>query len=224
MVDFIKRCFNFINEINPTVKTIIIMALLVWCTRVCLVKQGEVFVQNYIETVAHDTKKAEEYSLQMAPQIRQQIDRIQRQDTDATNVLLLSFHNTKKSLQGFSYMYLTALTEAPRGIDNDGCIEMWYNLPYIQYEDELTRIRRAGYLRIDSIENIKNLFPNLYKKLRQSGVNSAAFYPIEGMESPVGLVLVTYDKPKKYYLGYYNVCISPSIQVLSTILNYETVK
>ena len=101
------------------------------------------------------------------------------------------------------------------------------NLPYLQFSDEVEKIRRASYLRIDSLESAKEKFPQLYKKLRLSGACAAALYPIEGINSegsiePVGMIVVMYDEPKRYYLGYYNECIAPYIQVLSTLLNYNT--
>lgn len=227
MLDFIKKVFNFINGLNPTVKTIIIMGLLFWCTQVCLVNQSRLFITDYIESVEYNNRKSEEYSLKVSPKIKRQVENIRNNDTDASNVLLLSFHNTKKSLQGFSYMYLTALTDSPRGIDDESCLDIWTNLPYLQFSDEVEKIRRASYLRIDSLESAKEKFPQLYKKLRLSGACAAALYPIEGIDSegsiePVGMIVVMYDEPKRYYLGYYNECIAPYIQVLSTLLNYNT--
>lgn len=226
MLDFIKKVFDYVDKINPTFKTIIIVALLFWCTQVCLVNQGKVFITDYIESVEYNNKKAEEYSLKIAPRIRQQIESIMNKDMDASNVLLLSFHNTKKSLQGFSYMYVTALAEALRGLDGD-CIDMWKDLPYLQYGSEIDKIRRLRYLRADSIESLQSDFPQIYKRLRMCNAEAAAIYPMEGIDSegeevPIGLIIVIYDKPKQYYLGYYNTCIAQPIQILSTLLNYNT--
>ena len=203
------------------------MGLLFWCTQVCLINQSKLFITDYIESVEYNNRKSEEYSLKVSPKIKRQVESIKNKDEDASNVLLLSFHNTKKSLQGFSYMYLTALTDSPRGIDDESCIELWTNLPYLQFTDEVERIRRASYLRIDSMESAKERFPQLYKKLKLSGAYAAGFYPIEGIDSegniaPVGMIIVMYNKPKHYYLGYYNECIAPYIQILSTLLNYNT--
>ena len=82
-------------------------------------------------------------------------------------------------------MYLTALTDSPRGIDDESCLDIWTNLPYLQFSDEVEKIRRASYLRIDSLESAKEKFPQLYKKLRLSGACAAALYPIEGIDSEV---------------------------------------
>lgn len=227
MLDFIKKAYGYVDKLNPTIKTIIIIGLLFWCTQLCLINQGKVFITDYIESVEYNNRKAEEYSLRNSPKIKREIEKVKIKDADASNVILLSFHNTKKSLQGFSYMYVTALTDSPRSIEDESCVEAWNNLPYIQFSDEIEKIRREGYLRIDSIESIKTAFPQMFKKLKLLGVHSAAFYPIEGEDSegnlmPTGMLLICYNEPKEYYLGYYNKCISPSIQLLSTILNYNT--
>jgi len=53
--------------------------------------------------------------------------------------------------------------------------------------------------------------PKLYRKLKLSGAKSAAFYTIEGMRSPIGMIVVLYDHPKEYHLGYYMEVISSDI-------------
>ena len=227
MLDFLKKVFGYIDTINPTIKTIIIMGLLFWCTQVCLVNQGEVFIQDYVESVEYNNRKAEEYSLKMSPKIKQQIENIKNKDADATNVILLSFHNTKKSLQGFSYMYITAIVDAPRGLSDD-YLPIWKDLPYLQYSNEVDKIRRMGYLKTDTLNSIKYDFPQFFKKLKQCEAISTAIYPIDGLDldgntAPMGLIVVLYDKPKQYYLGYYDTCIAPSTQVLSTLLNYNAI-
>ena len=90
MLDFFKKVFNYIDKINPTIKTVIIVALLFWCTQICLVNQGKVFITDYIESVEYSNRKAEEYSIKMSPKIKQQIENIKNKDSDATNVILIS--------------------------------------------------------------------------------------------------------------------------------------
>ena len=47
------------------------------------------------------------------------------------------------------------------------------------------------------------------KKLYISEAKSAALYPIEGVENPIGMIIVLHKQPKKYNLGFYNTNISP---------------
>ena len=51
--------------------------------------------------------KAERYTEKVTPIINEQIQYILMSDKDATNVMLLSYHNSNHSSQGFSYKYIT---------------------------------------------------------------------------------------------------------------------
>lgn len=84
-------------------------------------------------------------------------------------------------------------------------------MEYIYYQDELSRIHNQGYLRINNIESIKTNFPKLYQQLNASQAVAAGFYPIEGVNNSIGIIIVLYKQPKQYTLGYYNSIISPSI-------------
>jgi len=62
-------------------------------------------------------KKAEKYSMETSIEINQQVQLIAEKDKKAFDVLLLSYHNNTQSLQGYKYLYLSCLTEAPRCLD-----------------------------------------------------------------------------------------------------------
>jgi hypothetical protein len=52
-----------------------------------------------------------------AVEINEQIQLIADRDKDAFDVLLLTYHNNTQSLQGYKYLYLSCLTEAPKCLD-----------------------------------------------------------------------------------------------------------
>ena len=179
---------------------------------------------DYFERIEKQNLEDESYTLKMAHFINEYIYNIQKDDPDCYNVLLLNYHNTQKSLQGLRYLYLNCITESPKGINDESLKPYWSNLEYIYYEGELNRIRNNGYLRVENVDSIKTSFPRLYKKLLVCDAKAAAFYPIEGLDSPIGMVVVLYKHPKQYSLGFYNSNISPWIQKLPTILDYQNVK
>ena len=146
------------------------------------------------------------------------------EDKDASNVLLLNYHNTLQSTHGLSYRYLTALTEKRRGYETKATIKIWKELEYINYGDELGRINDNQSIRMDTIENYYRTFPNLVALLEESGAKSAAMYPIAGIDGPIGMIVVIYPVTKEYYLGYYNSVIAPCIQPLSTLLDYNSIR
>lgn len=103
------------------------------------------------------------------------------------------------------------MTESPKGLEGETLKQYWSNLEYVYYENELNKIRNNGYLRVENIDSIKPTFPKLYKKLLICDAKAAAFYPIEGIDSPIGMVIVLYKQPKSYSLGFYNSNVSPWI-------------
>jgi len=81
------------------------------------------------------------------------------------------------------------------------------------------RIHGNDYLQISDIEDIKLIMPKIYKRLKMSGANAATFYTIEGLESPIGLVIILYnEKPKR------KANILPEIQKLAVVLDYKNLK
>jgi hypothetical protein len=55
--------------------------------------------------------------MQTAIEINEQVQLISEIDKEAFDVLLLNYHNNTQSLQGYKYLYLSCLTEAPRSLD-----------------------------------------------------------------------------------------------------------
>ena len=224
ILDWIKKAWDFINGMNPQVKTLIIIVLFGCITYTSFLEQNQKIIIDYIEKIEKQNEEDESYTLKMAHYINEYIYNIQTSDDDCYNVLLLNYHNSQKSLQGFRYLYLNCITESPKGLEDESLKPYWNNLEYIYYEGELTRIRNNGYLRIENIDSIRNTFPKLYKKLLVCDAKAAAFYPIEGINSPIGMVIVLYKHPKDYSLGFYNKNVAPWIQKLSTVLDYQNVK
>lgn len=222
-VDMLKKVWNFINQLDSQVKTIIIMILfaagIVHYSKV----SSEEIIKNYYEKTESLESKADQYTIDVAPKINECINSIQKEDLDCSDVLLLNYHNSKKSLQGIRYLYLNCIAESPKGLSDEPVKDVWNDLEYIYYQDELARIHNSGLLRINNIENIKSNFPKLYKKLIISNAKSAAFYPIEGVDSSIGMIIVLYKNPKEYKVGFYEQHIAPQIQKLSTILDYPNI-
>lgn len=224
ILDWIRRIWNFVNNLNSQIKTLIIIVLFCYIIYPWLVEQNKNTIVSYFESVEQQNIEDENYALRMAHYINEYVYNIQQSDPDCFNVLLMNYHNSQKSLQGFKYHYLNCMTESPKSIYDEPLKDYWSDLEYVYYETELNKIRVNGYLRIQNVDSIRAEFPRLYRKLKQSQAKAAAFYPIEGLDSPVGMVIVLYKKPKDYSLGFYNKNISPWIQKLSNILDYQNVK
>lgn len=220
----LKELYLLINRINPNLKTAIIVILV----GVILGGDLKFYIRDVIsESYQQEIREkqiAEDYTETIAPLINQYVQTILSLDKDATNVLLLNYHNTLTSSHGLSYRYLTTITEKRRGIETKNCFRIWRELEYIHYEDEIEKINSNQFLRMDSIEPYAKSFPNITDLLEVSNAKAAAFYPIQGISSPVGMIVILYNKPKDYYLGYYNKVIARQIQPIAALLDYRSMK
>lgn len=223
-LDWLKKIWDFINGLNSQLKTAIIVIMLLGAGFMGMKYYNQEVIKDYVEVVEDQERAAEEYTLELAPFINECVLEIQKNDEDCQNVLLLNYHNSKKSLQGFRYLYLNCITEKPKGLDSEPVKMYWNELEYIYYEDEISRIHDNGSLLINNIDSIKSSFPKIYRKLISCNAQAAAFYPIEGVRTPIGMIIVLYKKPNHLHDSEYINKVSPQIQRLSTLLDYPNIK
>lgn len=220
----IKQLYNIIDSIGPHVKTILIIALTALLLGYSFKCQTESILTDYNSKVAEEKKNAEEYTKIISPMINEYIQEILLKDIDASNVILLNYHNTLVSSNGLSYRYMTALTEKKRGLESKNCIRIWKELEFINYEEEFTKINSNQYLTMNNIDNYVASFPKITELLYVCRAKAAGFYPIQGIGGPIGMIVILYPKEKNYYIGYYNEVLSRQIQALSSLLDYDNMK
>lgn len=185
--------------------------------------QTQRFIINRFEQEIKSEKKAEKYTQDTAIEINQQVKLIADQDQDAFDVILLSYHNSTQSLQGYKYLYLSCLTEAPRSLDTPLLKQQWNNIDYIYYADELNKIHNQSFVQIRDIEDMGATLPKLYHLVKASDAKSVTFFTVEGQNNPIGMVVILYKECPKYTLHYPKVVL-PSIQRLAILLDYESVQ
>ena len=139
---------------------------------------------------------------------------------DAYNVLLLTYQNSKQSLQGYKFLYLSCVTEAPKTLDTPLLKTQWTGLDYLYYVDELEKIHNQEIVHISNVEDMKYSLPRLYRIVENSDAKAVSFYVIEGKKSPIGMVVLLYNKEP--FNQYEKVkIVMPSIQKLAILLDYE---
>lgn len=223
-LDKLGTVYNWINKINPNVKTIIIVVLTLLIVHYGYKQSVKSILIDYQNKEVADKKSAEDYTRLVAPQINYEIESILNEDKDASNVILLNYHNTLSSTNGLSYKFLTSLTEKRRGINTRSCLRIWKELEYINYNEEIEKINSMNYVCMENIDKYKQQFPNITELLRISEAKSAALYPIIGINGPIGMLVIIYPKEKEYSSDYYRVVIAPVIQPLVSLLDYDSVK
>ena len=220
----LETIYNWINNLGPNIKTIIIIALTIIIVGVCSKSYTKSILQDYTEQVQKDKRVAEKYTEIITPYVNDYCEKILAQDKDASNVILLNYHNTLTSTNGLSYRFLTSIAEKRQGFESKSCLKIWKELDYINYGEEIERINRNKYLRMDNIENYKKSLPNLVELLQLCNIHSAAFYPIRGVDCYIGMLVILYPEKKTYHLGYYQSVITPSVQPLAILLDYNSMK
>ena len=220
---WLNRLWKIADQIPEKIKTLLIVIGAVVALTCIIPGQLRQAIINEKELADKNERNADKYTIESSHIINDCILNIEREIPECYNVLLLNYHNSTTSLQGFRYLYLNCITEHPRGIEDELLKDYWNDLEYIYYEDELSRIHNTGYFKVNDIEKIHHIFPKLYKRLQISGAKAVGFCPVEGIESPIGIVLILYKDVQEGDVQY-NSTISNQIQKLSTILDYETIK
>ena len=178
--------------------------------------------EKFQEEVLHN-KKAEQYSMETSIELNYQVQLIAEKDKDAFDVLLLNYHNNTQSLQGYKYLYLSCLTEAPRCLDTPLMKQQWNRIDYIYYADELAKIHSQSFIQIEDVENMGEKFPKLYRLVKASDAKAISFFTIEGHDQAIGMIVLLYKEPKKYNQDYHR-AILPCIQRLAILLDYDNLK
>lgn len=221
--NWIKQAWEIINKIHPETRTLLIILLFGYILYSQITRETErQMVQKELK-VAQESKDAEQYSLNTAVEINNQIQLIADKDREAFDVLLLNYHNNTQSLQGYKYLYLSCLTEAPRTLDTHTLKQQWNRIDYIYYADELAKIHGQSFVQFETIEQVGINLPKLYRLVKASDAQAVSFFTIEGYDAPIGLVVILYKEYKKYDFKYAQ-GILPCIQRLAILLDYDESK
>ena len=219
-LNWIKYLWELINKINPETRSLIIIILFGWLMYSQITVETAKQIDEKQKQEIVNSKKAEQYSRDTAIEIDQQVQLIAEIDKDAFDVLLLNYHNNTQSLQGYKYLYLSCLTEAPRSLDAPTLKQQWIKLDYIYYADELAKIHSQSFVKFENIDNMKVSLPKLYRLVNASEAKAISFFTLEGHDSQIGLIILFYKESKTYDYKYAG-SILPHIQKLALLLDYD---
>ena len=220
ILDWLKKCWEFINKINPETRSLIIILLFGYVLYTQINQSTQNQIKEQYEQSIQAEKEAEEYTKDKAIEVNRHVRLIAHKDKDAFNVLLLSYHNTKQTLQGFKFLYLSCLTESPKSIDTPLLKSQWTNLDYIYYVDELEKIHNQEIVHISNLSEMEDDLPKFYRLVKASDAKAVSFYVVEGKKSPIGILVMLYKDPIACKMEKAKI-IMPSIQKLAILLDYE---
>lgn len=223
ILTLIKNFWNTLNKISPETRTLIIIFLFGYILYSQITDSTKEMITNKFQEELLSNKKAEQYSLETSIEINRQVQLILEKDEDAFDILLLNYHNNTQSLQGYKYLYLSCLTEAPRSLDTPLLKTQWNRIDYVYYAEELFKIHNQNFVQINNIENIKTSLPKLYRLVKASDAKAISFFTIQGHTNPIGMIVVLYKEEKSTHKEFPKE-ILPCIQKLAILLDYENIK
>lgn len=225
MFNYLKQLWTFIEGLPNGVKTIIIIVLSGVILYYGIVNNFESCIRDINQKNPIEMQEEEKYAIEMADPINQCLREISDKDKDTYDVILLTYHNTKKTMQGFSYIYIDYLTDYKNDPSKPQVKKFFKELDWIYYSDELKTLQDQSYYRCNNLSELQKKYPKLYYDVfRELNPEALAIYNIQGVDSPLGLLIILYNKPKHYYLGYSNTIIYPYLQQLASILDYNNIK
>ena len=223
IIQYFKNLWQVINKISPETRSLIIILLFGYILYGQITDTTKQMIcEKFQEEVLYN-KKAEKYSMEASVEINRQVQLIAEKDDDAFNVLLLNYHNNTQSLQGYKYLYLSCLTEAPKCLDTPLLKSQWNRIDYIYYAEELAKIHNQSFIQFENVEQMKTSLPKLYRLVKTSDAKAVSFFTIEGHDSQIGLIVLFYKDYKKYDYQFAR-GILPCIQKLAILLDYDKVK
>lgn len=215
MFSKLKCIWQFIDKINPNIKTLLIICL----TLLVIPRLAITYYSQYFD---NRVQEAEDYSMKTGPIIESELRNILNSDQNVSCVLLLNYHNTKTNPEGYSFKYMTCLAEVAR---DESHRNHWVDLDYINYSNEIMRINNRKYLRSYDIEDMKQDFPRFYEKVKSCNIHGVAIYPINGYKRQLGLLVMLYNnKMTERTDTYYQTTISQPLQKIQSILDYNNNK
>ena len=220
ILDWFKKCWELLNKIHPETRSLIIVLLFGWILYSQITRETAKQIDEKHRQEIVRNKEAERYSMNTAIEINEQVKLIADRDKDAFDVILLNYHNNTQSLQGYKYLYLSCLTEAPSTLDTPTLKQQWNRLDYIYYADELAKIHGQSFVQFESVEDMGKNLPKLYRLVKSSDAQAVSFFTVEGHNSQIGLVVLFYKEYKKYNYQFAR-GILPCIQRLAILLDYE---
>lgn len=219
ILTWIKKVQAVLDNLSPETRNLIIIFLFGYIFYSQITDTTKRIINYKFQEEISYNKQAEKYSIEASVEVNNQVQLIAEKEKDAFNVLILNYHNNTQSLQGYKYLYLSCLTEAPKCLDTPLLKQQWNRIDYIYYADELNKIHKQGYVCINDTSLMKHVFPKLYHLVKASDAQAATFIPIEGHDTAIGMIVILYNTPRDGVA--YNRSILPCIQKLATILDYE---
>lgn len=144
------------------------------------------------------------------------------EEVDGDRALLFEYTNGNTNLVGLPFLYASATAEVLKpGISS--VINGYQRINIMIATEFINNLDAYGYVYWRDIEDIKGVYPVIYKLMKPNQVVSALFYSIYSDMDPIGFIVVTTIKKQFEKEGTLPTVAAVS-QAISGLLNYDRLK
>ena len=210
LIDKIKSVWEYVDRIPKWMKNMLI---------VIFIAVSPLVFNDAISTYYRKDKvNAETYAMNNSMLIQSYMDEILNSNAEICSVLLLNYHNSTESLHGYQYLYISSLTCSPV---NDALLDDWDKVKFTPYSRELQYVHMQKVRTIARAKSIDGNIVSITKKLASQGLDNNILYTINGLRSPIGILVVTFRDDVDIDSEY---LIMQKIGKLAIILDYENIR
>lgn len=216
--------FEFIGQSQgfPIMWVVIVFVIIIGLI-VLFIKTFPDTIQQYLEQKTQENKSKHIDGISKRKKFSKDVKTVLRdlaEEVGADRALLFEYTNGTSNLIGLPFVYASAASEvlAP-GVSSVSHLYQKINISIAA--DFLIHLEEDGYLFIDDLELLKMHYPVIYNFMKPSGVSSALFYPIQGVEEVLGFIVVTTVGGHKLNKKEAIQKVSLSAQQISSMMNFE---
>ncbi len=143
------------------------------------------------------------------------------QKTSADRVALFEYHNGGYNLTGMPFLHFSlSICRNNYGVDD---LSKDFNDILVSAVPDFVKELDTSDIICQSVQPLKTTFPRLYKELVEDGVNQVVFCNIEGIDDPVGILMLTFKTMDTNITHKIKKEVFKKAQKISTLLDYKKI-
>lgn len=146
------------------------------------------FIESKIKHSENEHKEAIAFRRDSSGKIKELSDKLV-EETEFNSLILFEYSNGSQNISGLPFLYMSATHEiVPNGVEPS--ISKYQKINTTLFADFLSDLEKDNMLYVQDLNNIKEVYPIMYNILDRLGAKSAAFYSVEGIEGPIGMLVL----------------------------------
>lgn len=145
------------------------------------------------------------------------------QKLNADRVAIFEYHNGGYNLTGLPFLHVSLSVQRNKlGVDE--LSKDFDNILVSSIPDFINDIDKNVIHFVPDIEELKPLFPRLYRELIGDEMSSAIFCSLEGINDQIGFLMLSFKQPIEQSKSKVTKELIKKTQKISTLLDYKNVK